>query len=349
MSKDITRLRAERNHAIDEAKKLKADRTDLQAKNLPAFRIRPSTPTLRPSSTTALKAFRVQLSASRQDQGRLYEQVDTVTREWDAAMQERNALSTKYQESEKRGQDLVQKLVQTRSDRDRLREQLEAASHGLDAMSARHKEAKAQADATGEELAWVKYVQEQLDNELKTAKQEQERLVGQVQECDRRTSVDAMVLTQIKAEMNNAGQQLERKDRAVIGLHQQLRSMGQILEEKGMQISELKEMLEKKGRGVVRLGKSLAKRARVGEVEESDQAKREDDDCQRLRQEIEEQQCQTGKQQQEIEWLNTMVAHHAKVAMAQKYEVSVGEEEIRKLKGELEEMAALHRKGGCVA
>ncbi|KAF9319104.1 hypothetical protein BG003_009905 [Podila horticola] len=299
-------------------------------------------------TTTALKAFQVQLSASRQDQGRLYEQVDTVTREWDAAMQERNALSTKYQESEKRGQDLVQELVQTRSDRDRLREQLEAASHGRDAMSARYKEAKALADATGKELAWVKCVQGQLDEEPKTAKQEQERLARQVQECDRRASVDAMVLTQIKAEMNSAGEQLERKDRAVIGLHQQLRSMGQILEEKGMQISELKKMLEKKGKGVVRLGKSLEKRAKVGEVEESDQAKREGDDCQRLRQEIEEQQCQTGKQQ-EIERLNTMVAHHAKVAMAQKYEVSIGEEEIRKLKGELEEMAVWHRKGEGVA
>ncbi|KAG0022765.1 hypothetical protein BGZ82_010932 [Podila clonocystis] len=379
MSKDIMRLRAERNRAIDNAKRFKADRTVLQAKveslmsvnntiqadlvgNLKSSQTPPpqlpspsssdlaySDLSFNPYSeavekviaetTAALKDFKAQLGASRHDQDHLHKQVIITTEERNAAKQERDDLTIKYQESEKRVQGLADELALTRSDQARLREQLEAASHGRDAMSVRYTEAKAQADAAAKELAWVKSVQEQLDTELKAAKQEQERLAGQVQECGRRTSVDTIALTRLKAEKNNTEEQLERKEKAVLSLHQQLQSMGQILEEKGAHISEMNEMLEKKGREVETLGQSLAKRARAS-GETRDSAVRNDEDWKRLKQGIEEQQRRTEKQQREIERLNAMVAHHARVAMTQKYEVSVGEKEIQKLKGEIEEMKA---------
>ncbi|KAF9208416.1 hypothetical protein BGZ59_010658, partial [Podila verticillata] len=139
MIKDITRLRAERNKALDDAKRYKTERNCLNVKveSLIAenYGQPPYSPPPNPyaadlqkiiaQTAAAVRDFQAQLDASRQDQGQLQVQLDAANQDRDAARQERDAMSEALARAQSNEAHLRQRLETAMQERDAAAKELE--------------------------------------------------------------------------------------------------------------------------------------------------------------------------------------------------------------------------------
>jgi len=353
MSEDITRLRAERNKALDDAKRYKTERNSLNARveNLIAEnstlsvglneRIKalpPPLPTPSPppplsdgpppyspppnpyaadlqkvitQTAGAVRDFQAQLDASRQDQGKLHEQLDAANQDRDSARQERDAM--------------FEELARIQSNEVYLRQQLATAIQEQDTMT--------------RELEWIKSVHDQLNQEVKAAQQERDALSVKVKEHRRQAVADVEALRLVTADRINLSDEQDWKDQARIGLEGEQQRMTQ-------SVDQTKVLLRERTKEVEVLKQHLEKRARAAEEEH---AKRDEADRKRMRQAVETvqeeargQQREIEEQKQEIQELSARVIHHAGVAMGNQFKAE-------KLQSELDELRAWHKKNGVVA
>lgn len=348
MSKDITRLRAERNKALDDTKRYKTERNSLNARveNLIAEnstlsaslneRIKalpppppPPLPTPSPppplsdgpppyspppnpyaadlqkviaQTAGAVRDFQAQLDASRQDQGKLHEQLDAANQDRDSARQERDTMS--------------EELARIQSNEVYLRQQLATAIQEQDTMT--------------RELEWIKSVYDQLNQEVKAAQQERDALSVKVKEHRRQAVADVEALRLVTADRINLSDEQDWKDQARIGLEGELQRMTQSVD-RTKEVEVLKQCLEKRVRAT-----------------EEEHAKRDEADRKRMMQAVETVQEEARgrrreieEQKQEIQELSARVIHHAGVAMGNQFKVE-------KLQSELDELRTWHKKNGVV-
>ncbi|KAF8988400.1 hypothetical protein BGZ52_010506 [Haplosporangium bisporale] len=366
MIKDITRLRAERNKALDDAKRYKTERNCLNVKvesliaencTLSAdlkewIKALPPPPPPLPTPSpppppTSHHQQRQPLSDGQPpyspppnpyaaDLQKIIAQTAAAVRDFqaqlDASRQDQGQLQVQLDAAN-------QDRDAARQERDAMSEALARAQSNEVHLRQQLETAMQERDAAARELEWVASVQDQLNQEAKIAQQEREALSAKVKEHEKQAATAAEALRLVTADRSNLSDERDRKNQARIDLEGELQKMTQ-------SVGQTKALLKERSKEVEALKQCLAKRAREAEEEH---AKRDETDRKRVRQAVEKAEEETRErwreienQRTKIEDLKAKITHHAAAAMDYKFKAE-------KLQSELDEWRARHKKNGVVA